>query len=112
MNGKSFKEIKRGAAKLGIGGKKNPTEEEVAEARKKLRIERTEQGGGDEVQATCWDLVLARDVEGESTLDIAQKRRMPLRTVQHELRQASLEIQKALARPKVVALRQSGSGVS
>nr|WP_316629367.1 RNA polymerase sigma factor [uncultured Brevundimonas sp.] len=59
-----------------------------------------------------FEICSAAWLEGESTLDIAQKRKMPLRTVQHELRQASLEIQKALARPKVVALRQSGSGVS
>ena len=51
-------------------------------------------------------------VEGVSTQILAEKHGLAVRTIQHELKQASLEIQKALAEPKVVPLRKFGGRVS
>lgn len=81
----------------------------VMEARSDVLIVKQVMAG---MSSRRFEICSAAWLDGESTLHIAQKRGMPLRTVQHELRQASMDIQRALARPKVVALRQSGSGVS
>jgi len=81
----------------------------VMEARSDIRIVKQVMAA---MSPRRFQICSAAWLDGESTQDIAQRRRMPLRTVQHELRQASMEIQRALARPKVVALRQSGSDVS
>jgi RNA polymerase sigma factor (sigma-70 family) len=81
----------------------------VLEARSEVQIVKRVMSG---MSRRRFDICSAAWLEGLSTSDIAQARRMPLRTVQHELRQASLEIQKALSQPKVISLRRSGLGVS
>lgn len=81
----------------------------VLEARSDLRIVQQVMAA---MPRRRYEICSAAWLAGESTIDIAEKRGMPLRTVQHELRQASLEIQRALAHTKVIPLRRSGSGVS
>lgn len=58
------------------------------------------------------DICSAAWLDGTSTDELARRHGLAVRTVQHELKQASLEIQAALAEPKVRPLRKSGGGVS
>jgi len=81
----------------------------VLEARSEVQIVKRVMSG---MSRRRFEICSAAWLDGLSTADIAEARRMPLRTVQHELRQASLEIQKALSQPKVISLRRSGTRVS
>ena len=75
---KSLRTVQKAAGKLEIKGSKYPTDEEVATVRRLMRIEKEVNKGGDENQATAWDIVLEPDHMGQE--DLVQRRQL-LKTV-------------------------------
>lgn len=59
-----------------------------------------------------FDICASAWIEGVSTVDLAERHGLAVRTVQHELRLAAQEVQAALAEPKVTPLRKTDGGVS
>jgi len=75
---KNLRTVQKAAGKLGIQGSRYPTDEEVATVRRLMRIEKEVNKGGDENQATAWDIVLEADHMGQEDLN---QRRQLLKTV-------------------------------
>lgn len=86
-----------------------PDPEAIAEARSDLAMVRTAMA---RMSPRRVAICTAAWVDGLATSEIAERNGLAQRTVQHELKLATQELQRILDQPKVVFLRQSGRETS
>jgi len=93
---KSLRTVQKAAEKLGIQGSTYPTDDEVATVRKLFRIEKEVNKGGDENQATAWDIVLEADHMGQK--DLTQRRNLLKTVLENKKLQVNVHVVTTLER--------------